>query len=95
MKLILIDAGPLRINVIREIRRFTGPRLGFTGIGLQEAKDLIETPNAVIFDGPASSGRLLLKTLTNFGATVEVHGSEIAPSRWLRALADKLDEFAQ
>lgn len=87
MKLILIDAIPLRINAIREIRRFTG-------IGLKDAKDLSETPSAVLFDGPPLRGRLFLSALVYQGATVEVQGPEIAPSQWLRALADRLDEFA-
>ncbi len=43
-ELVLVDSGPLKIDVIKIIRQI--PELG---LGLVEAKNLIETPNSIVF----------------------------------------------
>jgi len=63
---ILVDAGANKINVIKEVR-------GITGLGLKEAKDLVEgAPKAVkeaVSKGEAAD---LKKKLEDAGAKVDV-----------------------
>lgn len=85
MRIFLTDAGERRINVIREIRSFTGATL-------KDAKDLSETPNALLFDGRPRDAAKFLKALKAVGATVSAdHGPNPIP-RWLRALADWIED---
>ncbi|MCO6186408.1 50S ribosomal protein L7/L12 [Rhizobium sp. L1K21] len=63
---ILADAGANKINVIKEVR-------GITGLGLKEAKDLVESAPKAIKEG-ISKGEAeeLKKKLEEAGAKVEV-----------------------
>lgn len=63
---ILAAAGEKKINVIKEIR-------GITGLGLKEAKDLVEgAPKAVKEGVSKDEAAKIKKTLEDNGATVEV-----------------------
>ncbi len=84
MRLVLVKAGERRINVIREIRSFTGATL-------KDSKDMSETPGAVIFDGPGNIGHKFRRALVAQGASVEVKGSPNPLPRWLRNLADWIE----
>src|SRR6266567_3695191 len=60
---VLADAGPNKINVIKEVR-------AITGLGLKEAKDLVEAaPKEVIAKAEADE---LKKKLESAGAKVEI-----------------------
>ena len=63
---ILTDAGANKINVIKEVR-------GITGLGLKEAKDLVEgAPKAVKEGVSKAEAADLKKKLEDAGATVDV-----------------------
>src|SRR5476651_597564 len=63
---ILLEAGEKKINVIKEVR-------AITGLGLKEAKDLVEAaPKAVKEGATKSEAADLKKKLEDAGATVEV-----------------------
>ena len=63
---ILAAAGDKKINVIKEVR-------GITGLGLKEAKDLVESaPKAVKEGAPKDEAEELKKKLEEVGATVEL-----------------------
>ncbi len=63
---ILASAGSSKINVIKEVR-------GITGLGLKEAKDLVEgAPKAVKEGIPKDEAEKIKEALTKAGATVEV-----------------------
>lgn len=63
---ILIAPGASKINVIKEVRTATA-------LGLKEAKDLVESANAVIKEGiPKAEAEELKKKLEAVGATVEL-----------------------
>ncbi len=63
---ILKEAGPNKINVIKEVR-------AITGLGLKEAKDLVEAaPKAVKEDINKDDAAKFRKQLEAAGATVEV-----------------------
>ena len=63
---ILADAGAQKINVIKEVR-------AITGLGLKEAKDLVESaPKAVKEGVNKDEAAKLKKQLEDAGATVEV-----------------------
>ncbi len=63
---ILADAGANKINVIKEVR-------GITGLGLKEAKDLVEgAPKAVKEGVSKGEAEELKKKLEEAGAKVEV-----------------------
>ncbi len=63
---ILKSAGDKKINVIKEVR-------GITGLGLKEAKDLVEgAPKAVKEGAPKAEAEEIKKKLEEAGATVEL-----------------------
>jgi large subunit ribosomal protein L7/L12 len=63
---ILKDAGANKINVIKEVR-------AITGLGLKEAKDLVEGAPKTVKDGVGKDDAAKLKKqLESAGATVEV-----------------------
>jgi len=62
----LVDAGEKKINVIKEVR-------AITGLGLKEAKDLVESaPKAVKEGVNKAEGAELKKKLEEAGAKVEL-----------------------
>lgn len=64
--IILAKAGDKKINVIKEIR-------GITGLGLKEAKDLVEgAPKTVKEGATKEEADKIKKALEDNGATVEV-----------------------
>jgi len=63
---ILVDAGANKINVIKEVR-------GITGLGLKEAKDLVEAGGkAVKEQAPKAEAEEIKKKLEAAGAKVEL-----------------------
>ena len=63
---ILASYGEKKINVIKEVR-------AITGLGLKEAKDLVESaPNEVKTDVPRDEAEKLKEQLEGAGATVEI-----------------------
>jgi large subunit ribosomal protein L7/L12 len=65
-QVILREFGPEKIKVIKEIR-------AITGLGLKEAKDLVEgCPNVVVRDVPKAEAEKVRKQLEGAGAVVEV-----------------------
>lgn len=63
---ILASAGANKINVIKEVR-------ALTGLGLKEAKDLVEGAPKPIKEGvPKDEANKIKEALTKAGATVEV-----------------------
>jgi len=63
---ILANAGEKKINVIKEIRTITG-------LGLKEAKDLVEgAPKTIKENATKDEAATIKKTLEEQGATVEV-----------------------
>ena len=63
---ILTDGGDKKINVIKEVR-------AITGLGLKEAKDLVEgAPKAVKEGAPKAEAEEIKKKLEEAGATVEL-----------------------
>ena len=63
---ILVDAGAKKINVIKEVR-------GITGLGLKEAKDLVEAGGkAVKEQAPKEEAEEIKKKLEEAGAKVEL-----------------------
>lgn len=63
---ILADAGANKINVIKEVR-------AITGLGLKEAKDLVEAaPKEVKADLPKDEAEKIKKQLEGAGAKVEL-----------------------
>ena len=63
---ILASAGDKKINVIKEIRTITG-------LGLKEAKDLVEgAPKTVKENATKDEAAAIKKTLEEQGATVEI-----------------------
>jgi len=64
--LVLANAGDKKINVIKEVRTITG-------LGLKEAKDLVEGAPKVVKDGVSKDDvAKFKKLLEDAGATVEV-----------------------
>ena len=63
---VLKNAGASKINVIKEVR-------GITGLGLKEAKDLVESaPKAVKEGASKDEAEEMKKKLEDVGATVEL-----------------------
>ena len=63
---ILTSAGQQKINVIKAVRELTG-------LGLKEAKDLVEAAPKPVKEGlPKAQAEEIKKKLTEAGATVEV-----------------------
>jgi large subunit ribosomal protein L7/L12 len=63
---ILADIGPNKINVIKEVR-------AITGLGLKEAKDLVEAAPKAVKEGVSKDEAAKLKTqLESAGAKVDV-----------------------
>ncbi|WP_126978018.1 50S ribosomal protein L7/L12 [Frigidibacter oleivorans] len=62
---VLTDAGANKINVIKEVR-------AITGLGLKEAKDLVEAGGKVKEAAPKSEAEELKKKLEAAGAKVEL-----------------------
>jgi len=62
---VLLEAGPNKINVIKEVR-------GITGLGLKEAKDLVEAGGKVKEAAPKAEAEELKKKLEDAGAKVEL-----------------------
>ena len=63
---ILMDAGDKKINVIKEVR-------AITGLGLKEAKDLVEGAPKAVKEGAAKDEAEKIKaTLEKVGAKVEL-----------------------
>jgi large subunit ribosomal protein L7/L12 len=64
--LMLVDAGEKKINVIKEVR-------AITGLGLKEAKDLVESAPKAVKEGVGKAeGADLKKKLEEAGAKVEL-----------------------
>ncbi len=64
---ILKSVGPKKIQVIKAIRQIVA------GIGLKEAKQLAETPDAKVLEGvPKEEAEKAKKLLEEAGATVEI-----------------------
>ena len=62
----LMSAGEKKINVIKEVR-------GITGLGLKEAKDLVEgAPKEIKEDVPKAEAEEMKTKLEEAGATVEL-----------------------
>ena len=68
---VLVDAGDKKINVIKEVRQITG-------LGLKEAKDLVEgAPKEVKADVSKDEAAKIKKQLEDAGAKVELkYGGE-------------------
>ena len=63
---ILVAAGDKKINVIKEVR-------AITGLGLKEAKDLVEAGGKAVKEGvPKDEAEKVLKQLTDAGAQAEM-----------------------
>ena len=63
---ILLEAGDKKINVIKEVR-------GITGLGLKEAKDLVEAGGKAVKEGAAKAeAEEIKKKLEDAGAKVEL-----------------------
>jgi large subunit ribosomal protein L7/L12 len=63
---ILVDAGPNKINVIKEVR-------AITGLGLKEAKDLVEAGGKAVKEAASKDeAETLKKKLEEAGAKVEL-----------------------
>ncbi|KXV46246.1 50S ribosomal protein L7 [Gluconobacter albidus] len=63
---VLADAGDKKINVIKEVR-------GITGLGLKEAKDLVEGAPKTVKEGASKDeAAKIKKALEDAGAKVEV-----------------------
>lgn len=62
---VLTDAGANKINVIKEVR-------GITGLGLKEAKDLVEAGGKVKEGAPKAEAEEIKKKLEAAGAKVEL-----------------------
>ncbi|MFS4439647.1 50S ribosomal protein L7/L12 [Paracoccaceae bacterium GXU_MW_L88] len=63
---ILVDAGDKKINVIKEVR-------GITGLGLKEAKELVEAGGKAVKEGVAKAeAEEMKKKLEEAGAKVEL-----------------------
>jgi len=63
---ILVAAGDKKINVIKEVR-------AITGLGLKEAKDLVEAGGKAVKEGaPKAEAETIKKQLEEAGATVEL-----------------------
>ena len=63
---ILVEAGGKKINVIKEVR-------AITGLGLKEAKDLVEAGGKPIKEGaPKAEAEEIKKKLEDVGAKVEL-----------------------
>ena len=62
---VLVDAGANKINVIKEVR-------GITGLGLKEAKDLVEAGGKVKEAAPKAEAEDIKKKLEAAGAKVEL-----------------------
>ncbi len=62
---VLTDAGPNKINVIKEVR-------AITGLGLKEAKDLVEAGGKVKEGATKADAEGLKKKLEEAGAKVEL-----------------------
>ena len=64
--IILVDAGAKKINVIKEVR-------GITGLGLKEAKELVEAGGKAVKEGAAKDeAEEIKKKLEEAGAKVEL-----------------------
>ncbi|MBS1053116.1 50S ribosomal protein L7/L12 [Gluconobacter kondonii] len=64
--IVLADAGDKKINVIKEVR-------GITGLGLKEAKDLVEGAPKTVKEGASKDeAAKIKKALEDAGAKVEV-----------------------
>lgn len=62
----LMSAGSSKINVIKEVR-------AITGLGLKEAKDLVESAPKAVKEGiPKDEAEKIKEALAKAGATVEV-----------------------
>ncbi|MGH6881611.1 50S ribosomal protein L7/L12 [Hypericibacter sp.] len=63
---ILVEAGDKKINVIKEVR-------AITGLGLKEAKDLVEGAPKTVKDGvPKAEAEAMKKKLEEAGAKVQL-----------------------
>ena len=62
---VLTEAGPNKINVIKEVR-------AITGLGLKEAKDLVEAGGKVKEGVSKADGEGFVKKLADAGAKVEL-----------------------
>ena len=62
---VLMEAGPNKINVIKEVRTITG-------LGLKEAKDLVEAGGKVKEAATKSDAEAMKKKLEDAGAKVEL-----------------------
>ncbi|MFC2970570.1 50S ribosomal protein L7/L12 [Acidimangrovimonas pyrenivorans] len=62
---VLVEAGAQKINVIKEVR-------GITGLGLKEAKELVEAGGKVKEAAPKAEAEEIKKKLEDAGAKVEL-----------------------
>ena len=73
---ILAEAGASKINVIKAVRELTG-------LGLKEAKDLVEGAPKAIKEGISKEEAAdIKKKLEDAGAKVEVKWGEPGPGKW-------------
>ena len=64
--IVLVDAGDKKINVIKEVR-------SITGLGLKEAKELVEAGGKTVKEGaPKAEAEEIKKKLEDAGAKVEL-----------------------
>ncbi len=64
--IVLVSGGQQKINVIKEVRTITG-------LGLKEAKDLVDAGNKVLKEGVAKAeAEEIKKKLEGVGATIEL-----------------------
>lgn len=62
---VLVDAGASKINVIKEVR-------AITGLGLKEAKDLVEAGGKIKEGAPKAEAEEIQKKLEEAGAKIEL-----------------------
>ena len=62
---VLVEAGPNKINVIKEVR-------AITGLGLKEAKDLVEAGGKVKEQATKADAEAMKKKLEEAGAKIEL-----------------------
>lgn len=73
-RVILDDVGPSKINVIKAVRELI-PDSNGSGLGLKEAKDMVETPHALmIARTDVTHAKVLKEAFGKVGATLRLEG---------------------
>ena len=71
-RVILDDVGPSKINVIKAVRELI-PDSNGSGLGLKEAKDMVETPQALmVARTDAKHAKILKEAFGKVGATLRL-----------------------